>query len=578
VGRITGVAYASGKTVAYTYNSRGLLATVSDWANGSITFTYDNDGRVISVARSNGVTTQYAYDKDGRTASISEASGSQPLASIALQRDAAGKVTSAARNVPEGPSLAPGAIGFSYDAAEQISGESYDALGRLTNGSVRTYTWDLASELKAYSGSNGSGSFAYDGFGMRTSATEDGTTQDFVWNYALGLPSIATVQSGGADQRYYIYSPGGALLYAIDAAGNVRHWYHFDETGSTTFLTGDTGQVTDSYGITPYGEDVTAAGSTPNPFAWLGQWGVMQEGATGLYYMRARYYDSASARFLTRDPLLSISPRAINPYQYAIANPMRYVDPAGTDEVSVAWEWVKGFWQGVGEGVTVVSNALTFGLDASLSREANEITQNNGSLGTAQKWTAGIGAGAFWAAAGLAVAAETGVTTIGNTVIGGGTTVTATGTATAAGTIAVTQIVSNPEVTTETAQLTEIVFPEVGTETADTVVAVENGSISLSEQLQRAWTQFRDIVAGFPTGVDNRQRLLCAEEQIARDLALPADWVGIEEKELSFCGTSLYAPPEQWQDSYIRFRFPDLFRDTEILPYKLCTGGTELVP
>ncbi len=33
--------------------------------------------------------------------------------------------------------------------------------------------------------------------------------------------------------------------------------------------------------------------------------------------------------FLSRDPILSLEPRSINPYQYAKANPLRFVDPAG---------------------------------------------------------------------------------------------------------------------------------------------------------------------------------------------------------------------------------------------------------
>src|SRR5207302_9463406 len=175
-------------------------------------------------------------------------------------------------------------------------------------------------------GSDGSASFTYDGFHQRISRTAaDGTTQNYVLNYALGFPSIAIVQSGGADQRYYVYLPNGALLYAIEAGDNSHHYYHFDELGSTMFLTDDGGSVTDQYGATPFGETVTASGSTVNPFTWLGQWGVMQEGSTGLYYMRFRYYDSATARFLSRDPIPQLEPRAINPYQYATANPLSNV-------------------------------------------------------------------------------------------------------------------------------------------------------------------------------------------------------------------------------------------------------------
>jgi RHS repeat-associated protein len=287
-------------------------------------------------------------------------------------------VTSADRNLPQAPSPAPGVLPLGYDAAHQISGSTYDGLGRLTSDFLRKYTWNLASELTGYSGADGSASFGYDAFGLRISATAaDGSSQNYVLNYALGMPSIATVQTGGADQRYYVHLPSGALLYAIEAADDSHHYYHFDPSGSTTFLSDDSGHVTDSYGVTPYGETVTAAGSTANPFTWLGRWGVMQEGSTGLYYMRFRYYDSASARFLSRDPIQQLRPHAINPYQYAAANPISNMDPVGLkiglgDVGSFAgdfyfnnnFEWTNGF----GAGVNFWANSVQAAADLSTAR------------------------------------------------------------------------------------------------------------------------------------------------------------------------------------------------------------------
>lgn len=331
VGRIAAITYAPDKTVTYKYDIRGLLAQIADWTGGVTALAYDDAQRLISITRPNGLITRYGYDKNGTIVSIDEASQDQSLASITLQRDAVGKVISADRNLPQSPDPGPsGLLQLGYDAANQVAGASYDGLGRITSDTWRNYAWNLASELTAYSGVGGSASFGYDSFGVRTSATAaDGTTQNYVLNYALPLPSIATVQSGGGDQRYYIYLPDGALLYAIEAADNSHHYYHFDEIGSTTFLTDDGGSVTDQYGVTPYGETVNASGNTVNPFTWLGKLGVMQEGSTGLYYMRFRYYDSTTARFLSRDPIPQLDPRAINPYQYAAANPMSLVDPMG---------------------------------------------------------------------------------------------------------------------------------------------------------------------------------------------------------------------------------------------------------
>jgi RHS repeat-associated protein len=336
VGRVSSVTYAAGIVVTYTRDARGLITQVADWAGGVTKLAYDDARRLISITRPNGVVTQLTYDKNSRLSASIESGGGNTLASLTLTRDALGKIRSAARSVPQPPAPAPGTLPITYDDASQISGATYDAQGKLTADGFRTYTWNQASELVSYTGADGSASFTYDAFRQRISRTGgDGTTQNYVLNYAFALPVVATVQSGGADLRYYVYLPDGSLLYSIEAADNTRHFFHFDEAGSTIMLTDDTGAITDSYGITPYGETVTQTGTTDNRFTFLGQLGVMQEPGTSLYYMRFRYYDSAPARFLSRDPLQSLAtvpsldPREVNPYQYVVGNPLQIVDPLG---------------------------------------------------------------------------------------------------------------------------------------------------------------------------------------------------------------------------------------------------------
>jgi RHS repeat-associated protein len=331
-GRISSISYSAGKSVKYIYDSRGLLVSVTDWLGGVTTLAYDDAHELVSITRPNGTNTKFTYDRDGRLSGIVESTGS----SIALVRDAAGKETSATRNLPQTAVPPTGVLPLTYDAAQQISGAQYDGVGRLLNDGTRTYTWDAASRLVAYSGANGASTSTYDGLGVRISKSSSGDTQNYLLNYALGLPSISTVQDGSnKDQRYYVHLPNGTILYSVEAADSSRRFFHFDEVGSTTFLTNDSGAVTDSYGVTPYGESVTpgASNSTANPFTWLGAYGVMQEGATSLYYMRARWYDSSPARFLSPDPVSSLAPQKINPYQYVQANPIAAVDPFGLDDL-----------------------------------------------------------------------------------------------------------------------------------------------------------------------------------------------------------------------------------------------------
>ena len=113
------------------------------------------------------------------------------------------------------------------------------------------------------------------------------------------------------------------MLYSIEASDNSRRDYHYDEMGNTLFLSDSSGSVIASYAYSPYGMLLAKTGTVSNTFTWQGQFGVMQDGTTGLYYMRARYYESATGRFISRDPIKSLSPRSINPYQYAWGNSMR---------------------------------------------------------------------------------------------------------------------------------------------------------------------------------------------------------------------------------------------------------------
>ena len=324
-GRIAAMALVAGKAVTYVFDTRNLLTSVTDWLGGTTTFAYDAAGQLASITRPNGITTTYTYDNDGRVTGLQEGS----MSSISLTRDGNGQITAATRTLPLEPTLTSFTTTLTYDAASQVASYTYDAMGHLTNDGTRTYTWNLASRMAGYVEGSNTVTFAYDGLGNRLTRTEGGVTNSYAWNYAMGLPSVSIERSAGSDVRYYVHTPGGALLYSIEASGNTRKDYHYDEMGNTLFLTDSNGTVIASYAYNPYGKLLSSTGTESNSFTWQGQYGVMQEGTTGLYYMRARFYDSVSARFLNRDPIRTIGPKSVNPYQYAFANPLKNIDPSG---------------------------------------------------------------------------------------------------------------------------------------------------------------------------------------------------------------------------------------------------------
>ena len=56
-----------------------------------------------------------------------------------------------------------------------------------------------------------------------------------------------------------------------------------------------------------------------------------------MYYLRARYYDCAVGRFVTRDPLSGRSgdPRTVHKYAYAADNPADHIDPSGQEFTTI---------------------------------------------------------------------------------------------------------------------------------------------------------------------------------------------------------------------------------------------------
>lgn len=328
LGRIATVSYGPDKVVRYAYDQRGAVTKVTDWLGAETEFSYDLAGAMTAIRRPNAVVTSFLYDEDGRMTAIEEKKD-ETISQISMAYDRANRVISEERNMPAMVAPGTGSEEFAYDAAAQLTSATYDAAGRVRVDGRRAYTWSISSRLTGFTAGDSSVSFDYDARGhVIARSTPNGVTS-YVVNYATGQPAIATERLADADLRYYIHLPNGKLLYSIDAATNARRFYHFDGRGTTTFLSGDDGAVTDSYEVTPYGEMVAHTGDTDNPFTFLGAWGVMQQDKAGLFLMGFRFYDATSGRFLSRDREVNPSPRAINPYQYALANPVNYSDPRG---------------------------------------------------------------------------------------------------------------------------------------------------------------------------------------------------------------------------------------------------------
>ncbi len=329
-GRLTSVLYNNGAfTVNYAYDAvTGRLSGVSDsLAGATVGFSHDDDGNLTGITRSNGVNTVITRDGAGRLARKQDGT----VLDITYTRDAAGNLTGVNTTAPLDPLdyLLSETRDYGYDAASQTgtAGYVHDARGRLTATPGYSYAWDGASRLVGINGV----ALGYNGLDDLVTRA----TTRFHYNKAIGESPIVAEQDGTTSLflRYYVWTPGGRLLYMIDATqANKVYFHHFDKSGTTLALTDATGVVTDSYAYTPQGRLLRHEGANPQPFTFVGERGVRQEGNAGDHYqMRARYYDARIGRFLSREPVWPnlADPHQINPYQYALNSPLNHVDVNG---------------------------------------------------------------------------------------------------------------------------------------------------------------------------------------------------------------------------------------------------------
>lgn len=116
---------------------------------------------------------------------------------------------------------------------------------------------------------------------------------------------------------------------AMVTASGELYCYHFDSIGNTMAITDNNQNMVNRYVYTPFGIIANQTETVPQPFKFVGKWGVMTE-PNGFYYMKARYYDPEVGRFISEDPL-GFEGGDVNLYAYVRNLPTMFIDPLGLD-------------------------------------------------------------------------------------------------------------------------------------------------------------------------------------------------------------------------------------------------------
>jgi RHS repeat-associated protein len=383
-GQRTTVTAPSGASVGFSYDALGRLKAINYLNQTAATLRYDAAGRLLEVAHTGGSAASYprfsyAYDNAGNRTTITDAAGTH-----AYRYDELDRLTSAQHAAKAAEAYSYDAAGnrlssatdpaYRYDAgARLISAEgatfTYDRngnlAGRTTASGVTNYTWDAENQLvRVDLPDGGVVAYKYDPFGRRIEKNVNGTITAYLYD---GNAILLELDAAGRMTARYTHGPTIDWPLVMERAGQTW-FYHGDALGSVAALTDSSGNLRRTYAYDSWGRSQSAGDSQPpNPFLFAGR---QYDAETGLYYMRARYYDPVVGRFMSQDPLdlpgllvigqspqheQALLPRAaawalrgrnlglipglpgaaqrapqrLNAYAYAVNNPLLATDPSG---------------------------------------------------------------------------------------------------------------------------------------------------------------------------------------------------------------------------------------------------------
>jgi RHS repeat-associated protein len=336
VGNRQKVTYANGISTQYGYDPLNRLISLEtrkpdNSLLASYQYTLAPTGHRTQITDHTGRVVDYRYDELYRLKeeAITQADGSE--LSFSYQYDAVGNRV---YSIEDGIHTK-----YAYDTNDRILKQGgvkyeYDKNGNTTRlteeNRVVYYNYDGNDRLiKVITEENGQLSstvtYAYDADGNRIQTNADGEITQYVVDRNDSLTQvIAELDSNNQVKVAYLHGDDLVSQYR----GNEVNYYHYDGLGSIRMLTDSHGANTDSYDYEAFGVLLTQTGNTENNYLYTGE---QIDPNTGNYYLRARYYNPASGRFLSMDSFggLSQNPMTLHKYLYANADPVKMIDPTG---------------------------------------------------------------------------------------------------------------------------------------------------------------------------------------------------------------------------------------------------------
>jgi RHS repeat-associated protein len=226
---------------------------------------------------------------------------------------------------------------------------TYDHNGNLTSiagDRNATLVYDYRNQLIRYEDldTNQQHLYGYDALGRRFVKTVDagGPAEESMRFFYDGWQVVEEQTPSGTTKATYVYGNGLDEVLTMNRGGN-NYYYHQDDLDNVNKMTDSLGVEVESFEYSDYGLVLDATTFAPipdpvtrtvphvavgNPYYFAG---ARLDEETGLYYMRRRYMEPWTGRFVGRDPLgiWADTANCGNAQAYAGSNPWTLKDPLG---------------------------------------------------------------------------------------------------------------------------------------------------------------------------------------------------------------------------------------------------------
>lgn len=220
---------------------------------------------------------------------------------------------------------------FGLRRDDEAWSKSYDANRNATQVGAKSFTYDSENHMMSMSTSGTSVSMIYDIDGNRVGKSVNGVLTYYLVDdlNPTGYPQVVEELSGaGVVTHQYTYGLQRISQSQFINGAWTPSFYGYDGGGNVRTLTNGVGAITDTYSYDAFGSQVSHTGSTLNNYLYRGE---QYDSDLSLYYLRARYYNPLTGRFLSRDPddHGQLDPNQLHKYLYADGDPANGVDPTG---------------------------------------------------------------------------------------------------------------------------------------------------------------------------------------------------------------------------------------------------------